>query len=255
MHIYPGIEELGSVYYPTLAINASVNQFADVLPDLAGRPADLPWSALRKQGRQAYLAWTKPVFSPGRVNLSAVICSLNDVLPNNAIIANGAGNYTAWVHRFYRYRTLGSQLAPTAGSMGYGLPAAVAAKLVQPHRPAIVFAGDGCFMMTGQELATAVQYQLSVVIVVVNNGMFGTIRMHQERRFPGRVIGTDLVNPDFCALAQAYGAHAERVEETAAFLPALRRALDMSGPALIELIVDPEAITPTRTLSDLKAGG
>ena len=255
VHIYPGMEELGSVYYPTLAINASVNQFANVLPDLGGRPADPPWSALRKQGRQAYLDWTKPVFSPGRVNLSEVICSLNDFLPDDAIIANGAGNYTAWVHRFYRYRTLGSQLAPTAGSMGYGLPAAVAAKLVQPHRPAIVFAGDGCFMMTGQELATAVQYQLSVVIVIVNNGMFGTIRMHQERRFPGRVIGTELVNPDFCALAQAYGAHAERVEETAAFLPTLRRALDISGPALIELIVDPEAITPARTLSDLTAGG
>jgi acetolactate synthase-1/2/3 large subunit len=141
VHIYPGMEELGSVYYPTLAINASVNQFANILPNLGGRRADPPWSALRRQGRQAYLDWTKPVFSPGRVNLSEVICSLNEFLPDDAIIANGAGNYTAWVHRFYRYRTLGSQLAPTAGSMGYGLPAAVTAKLVQPHRRIRLLAG------------------------------------------------------------------------------------------------------------------
>jgi acetolactate synthase-1/2/3 large subunit len=138
--------------------------------------------------------------------------------------------------------------------MGYGLPAAVTAKLLYPQRTVVVFAGDGCFLMTGQELATAVQYRLAIVIIVVNNNMFGTIRMHQERRFPGRVIGTELVNPDFCALARAYGAHAERVQQTGEFLPALGRALAEPLPALIEIAHDPDSISPTRTLAGLQAG-
>ena len=161
--------------------------------------------------------------------------------------------YTAWIHRFHRYRELGGQLAPTAGSMGYGLPAAVAAKLVAPERPAVAFAGDGCFLMTAQELATAARHDLALVVVVVNNGMLGTIRMHQELRYPGRVIGTDLTNPDFCALARAFGAHAEKVERTQDFAPALARALEAGGPALIELVVDAEAISSTRTLSKIQA--
>jgi len=205
--------------------------------------------------RQGYLDWTTPLPGSAAVNLSEVVCMLREALPADAIIANGAGNYTAWVHRFHRYRALGSQLAPTAGSMGYGLPAAVTAKLLYPQRTVVVFAGDGCFLMTGQELATAVQYRLAIVIIVVNNNMFGTIRMHQERRFPGRVIGTELVNPDFCALARAYGAHAERVQQTGEFLPALGRALAEPLPALIEIAHDPDSISPTRTLAGLQADG
>jgi len=251
VHVYPGMEELGSVYYPALAMNASTDQFAAALGAFSPAPVERPWSKSTRDLRQGYLDWTQPL--PGRadVNLSEVVCTLRDALPADAIIANGAGNYTAWVHRFHRYRELGSQLAPTAGSMGYGLPAAVTAKLLYPERPVVVFAGDGCFLMTGQELATAVQYRLAIVIIVVNNNMLGTIRMHQEQRFPGRVIGTELVNPDFCALARAYGAHAERVEKTEEFLPALNRALAEPLPALIELTHDPDTISPTRSLAGM----
>ena len=173
-------------------------------------------------------------------------------LPADAIITNGAGNYTAWVHRFYRYRTFRSQLAPTSGSMGYGLPAAVAAKALHPERTVVCFAGDGCFLMTGQELATAAQYRLNVIVLVVNNNMYGTIRMHQEREFPGRVIGTELRNPDFVALAKAYGAHGERVERTTDFPAAFERAVSAGIPALVELRIDPEAITPRTTLSAIR---
>jgi len=251
VHVYPGMEELGSVYYPALAMNASTDQFAAALGAFSPAPVERPWSKSTRDLRQGYLDWTQPL--PGRadVNLSEVVCTLRDALPADAIIANGAGNYTAWVHRFHRYRELGSQLAPTAGSMGYGLPAAVTAKLLYPKRTVVVFAGDGCFLMTGQELATAVQYRLAIVIIVVNNNMLGTIRMHQEQRFPGRVIGTELVNPDFCALARAYGAHAERVEKTEEFLPALNRALAEPLPALIELTHDPDTISPTRSLAGM----
>ena len=251
VHVYPGMEELGSVYYPALAMNASTDQFAAALGAIGPAPAERPWSESTRFLRQGYLDWTQPLPGPADVNLSEVVCTLRDALPADAIIANGAGNYTAWVHRFYSYRALGSQLAPTAGSMGYGLPAAVTAKLLYPERPVVVFAGDGCFLMTGQELATAVQYRLAIVIIVVNNNMLGTIRMHQEQRFPGRVIGTELVNPDFCALARAYGAHAERVEKTEEFLPALNRALAEPLPALIELTHDPDTISPTRSLAGM----
>ena len=254
VHVYPGMEELGSVYYPALAVNASTGQFAGALSAVGPAPADRPWSESSRILRQGYLDWTTPLPGSAAVNLSEVVCMLREALPADAIIANGAGNYTAWVHRFHRYRALGSQLAPTAGSMGYGLPAAVTAKLLYPQRTVVVFAGDGCFLMTGQELATAVQYRLAIVIIVVNNNMFGTIRMHQERRFPGRVIGTELVNPDFCALARAYGAHAERVQQTGEFLPALGRALAEPLPALIEIAHDPDSISPTRTLAGLQAG-
>ncbi|MEE9158479.1 MAG: thiamine pyrophosphate-dependent enzyme, partial [Gammaproteobacteria bacterium] len=164
------------------------------------------------------------------------------------------GNYTAWVHRFFQYRTFGSQLAPTAGSMGYGTPAAIAAKSLYPDRPVVCFAGDGCFLMTGQELATAVQYELNIIIVVVNNGMYGTIRAYQEREYPGRVIATDLRNPDFVALAKAYGAYGERIDRTKDFPAAFNRALGANKPALLELMVDPEAITPHSTLAAIRGG-
>ena len=186
VHITPGAEELGSVYYADLAINAGPNRFAEALADLGAPPRDPAWARLRRQAREDYLGWIEPTPVPGAVNLGEIVASLREVLPAQAIVSNGAGNYTAWIHRFHRYRELGGQLAPTAGSMGYGLPAAVAAKLVQPERPAVAFAGDGCFLMTAQELATAVRHDLALVVVVVNNGMLGTIRMHQELRYPGR---------------------------------------------------------------------
>jgi acetolactate synthase-1/2/3 large subunit len=177
---------------------------------------------------------------------------LRENLPADAILSNGAGNYTVWVNRFYRYRRLHTELAPTAGSMGYGIPAAVAAKRLHPDRLVIAFAGDGCFMMTGQELATAVQYGANIIIIVINNSMYGTIRMHQERRHPGRISGTTLRNPDFAALAQAYGAFGETVRRSEDFAPAFERALAAGCPALLELQIDPEVITPHQTLSEIR---
>ena len=167
-------------------------------------------------------------------------------------MSNGAGNYTTWVHRFHRYRGFRTQLAPASGAMGYGFPAAIGAKARDPKRTVIAFAGDGCFLMTGQELATAVQYELNVIVIVVNNGMYGTIRMHQEREYPGRVHGTSLVNPDFAAYARSFGALGEIVESTDQFAPALQRALSAGKPSLIEIRIDPEAITPNATLSAIR---
>ncbi len=172
----------------------------------------------------------------------------------DAIVCNGAGNFAGWLHRFYRHRTYRTQLAPTSGAMGYGLPAAVAAKLVHPEREVVCFAGDGDFLMTGQELATAVQYGARIVVVVVDNGSYGTIRAHQERRYPGRVIGTDLSNPDFVAYARAFGCWSVRVERTEHFPAALMEACKAEGPALIHLVADLEDIAPGRTLSGLRAG-
>jgi len=177
---------------------------------------------------------------------------MRDVLPEDAIVTNGAGNFAAFLHRFFRYRGFGTQLAPTSGSMGYGVPAGIAAKRLHPGRDVVTLAGDGDFMMTSQELTTAAHHGINVVIVIVNNGMYGTIRMHQERHFPGRVIATDLANPDFQLLAQAYGAHGELVERTEDFPAAFERARASGKPAIIELKVDPEAITPTATLSGLR---
>jgi acetolactate synthase-1/2/3 large subunit len=186
--------------------------------------------------------------------MGQVIQQLRARLPDDAIITNGAGNYATWIHRFFRFRGHGTQLAPTSGSMGYGMPAAVAAKLRFPDRPVICMAGDGCFQMTGQELGSAAQYGANVVVLVVDNGMYGTIRMHQERRFPRRTVATDIVNPDFAALARAYGAYGATVSTTEDFGPALNAALSANAPALLHLKLDPEAITPTATLSQLSGG-
>ena len=179
--------------------------------------------------------------------------TLRAELPDDAIICNGAGNYTVWVHRFFRYRRWGTQLAPQSGAMGYGIPAALAAQLLHPERTVVAFAGDGCFQMCGQELATMIQERLPIIVIVANNRMLATIRMHQERRFPGRVIGTDLVNPDFAELGRAFGLHAERVERRDEFPAALARARATAGPALIELLTDPQALTPTASLSETRA--
>ena len=177
---------------------------------------------------------------------------LDEHLPEDAILTNGAGNYTVWLHRFFRYRRFRTQLAPTSGAMGYGVPAAIAAKAACPERMVISWNGDGCYMMNGQELATAVQYNLPVIFVVVNNGMYGTIRMHQEREYPGRTVATDLVNPDFAALARAYGALGETVETTAEFVPAFERVKASGKPGLIEIRLDPEALTPRASLSQIR---
>ncbi len=184
--------------------------------------------------------------------MGEVMAQVNASLPPEAIVTNGAGNYSVWPNRFYQYRDYPSQLAPTSGSMGYGVPAAIAAKLVHPERPVVAFAGDGCFLMNGQELATAVSLQLDIVVLVINNGMYGTIRMHQERDFPGRVLGTDLANPDFAALARAYGAAGETVTRTADFAPAFERALAAKGPTVLDLHIDPEAITPTASITQIR---
>jgi acetolactate synthase-1/2/3 large subunit len=189
---------------------------------------------------------------PGTLDLGACIAHMRERVPD-AIVTNGAGNFSAWAHRFWRWHEYPTQLAPTSGAMGYGVPAAVAAKLVRPDKTVICFAGDGDFLMSGQELATAMQYDLPFVILLVNNGMYGTIRMHQERHYPGRVVGTELANPDFAAYARAFGAHGATVTETSQFPDAFDRALDAGKPALLELQIDPEAINPRTTLSKIRA--
>jgi len=190
---------------------------------------------------------------PGTLQMTEVMDVLRERLGTDAILTNGAGNFSVWAHRFYEFHRHPSQLAPRSGSMGYGVPAAVAAKATHPDRPVVCIAGDGDFLMTGQELATAVQEELPVVVLVVNNAMYGTIRMHQERHYPGRVVGTDLRNPDFVALARAYGAHGALVERSDEFPAALDEALACGSPAVIELRVDPQAITPRQTLDEIRA--
>ncbi|MBN9550856.1 MAG: thiamine pyrophosphate-binding protein [Alphaproteobacteria bacterium] len=252
VHVHADAGELGRVYRPTIAINASPAAFVEAF---AGRKpaAKAAWAAEVEKAHAAYLEWsTPPQTGPGPVQMGPIIEHLGKVLPEDAILTNGAGNYATWVHRFYRNRRFGTQAAPTSGSMGYGTPAAVAAKSLFPDRTVIAFAGDGCFMMNGQEFATAVQYGLPIIVIVVNNGIYGTIRMHQEREYPNRVVATELKNPDFAALARAYGGHGETVEKTADFAPAFERARASGRPAIIEIRLDPEAITPTRTLTQIR---
>jgi acetolactate synthase-1/2/3 large subunit len=251
VHAHPSAAEIGRVYRADLPIVTGGEAFAKVLSRLKP-PAKTRWSRLRRDLRASYERLLKPIPSAGRVRLEEVISTLSRQLPDDAIVTNGAGNYAGFLHRYYQYKGWPTQLAPTSGSMGYGLPAAIAAKLMYPERPVIALAGDGCLLMTGQELATAVQYGLPIVIIVANNAMYGTIRMHQEQRYPGRVVATTLVNPDFVALARSFGAAAARVESTDAFAPALQRALAAKGPTLIELRIDPEAISPRRTLSQIR---
>jgi acetolactate synthase-1/2/3 large subunit len=251
VHVHPGAEELSRVYQPALPILSGVEQFAAAVRELRVEPR---WAEWRAEARADYEAWRRHGAMPGPVDYGDVVAHLRERLPADTIVCNGAGNFSVWVHRFWRYHVYPSQLAPTSGAMGYGVPAAVAAKAVAPERRVLCFAGDGDFLMSGQELATAVQYELPLLLVVVNNGMYGTIRMHQERQYPGRVVGTDLRNPDFAAYARAFGAHGEVVERTEDFADALERALASGLPALLELRVDPEAITPRATLSEIRAG-
>jgi acetolactate synthase I/II/III large subunit len=255
VHVHAGAEELGRVYQGELLVNSGMPQFAAALKNL--RLDGAAWKSWREQARADYVEWTRPAPIPGKVQYAEIVAWMREHLPTDAIIANGAGNFAGWISRFYRYPGLRTQVAPTNGSMGYGVPAGIAAKVARPDRLVVSVNGDGDFLMNGQELATAVQYELPVIFIVVNNGMYGTIRMHQEREYPARVYATALQNPDFVALARAYGAHGERVEETGAFAPAFERAVKAAGsarrPALIELRIDPQAITTSTTLDAIRA--
>jgi acetolactate synthase I/II/III large subunit len=259
VHVFPGVEELGRVYRPQLAINAAPTAFAAALEGLQP-PNEIRWRDQTPIAHADFLAWTdKPTTVPGAVNLGEIVAALRDKLPADAVICNGAGNFSVWVHRYHRYRRYGTQLAPISGSMGYGVPAAIGMKRLAPERTVIAFAGDGDFLMTGQEFATAVQYELPVIIVVADNGMYGTIRMHQERHYPGRVVATSLKNPDFAAYARSFGGYGATVEKTADFMPAFEAAQKSGKPAIIHLKVDPEALTPamslTATREKAQAGG
>jgi acetolactate synthase-1/2/3 large subunit len=252
VHVYPDATELGRVYQPALAIEASPSAFGAALDALAP-PAALRWRAQREAARADYLERTAaPRTLPGSFQFGEVATWLRDRLPEDAILANGAGNFAVWVHRYIRLGRRGRQLAPTSGSMGYGVPAGIMAKRLHPERVVVAFAGDGDFLMNGQEFATAVQHEIPVVVVILDNGMYGTIRMHQERDYPGRVSATRLVNPDFADYARAFGGHGERVERTEDFAPAFERALESGRPAILHCLVDPEALTPERTLSEIR---
>ena len=251
IHVHSGAEELGRVYYPTLPINATMAAFAKQLRAL-GKIGSDKWASWTAELNKNYNDNLQHAPIPGNVQMGEIMQWMRANLPENTIMTTGAGNYTAWPHRFYQYKTFRTQLGATNGSMGYGVPAAIAAKLTDRDRTVIAFAGDGCFMMNGQELATAMQYDARVVFIVVNNGMYGTIRMHQERTYPGRVSGTALANPDFAALAQAYGLHGEVVENTDEFSPAFERSVASGKPALIEIRIDQEAITPKMSLSAMR---
>jgi acetolactate synthase I/II/III large subunit len=251
VHVHAGAEEIGRVYQPELGIVAAPAPFARAAAALT--PVENPpWKDAVAEARADYLAWSGRREIPGRVQMWDIVDYLGKQAPE-AIYCNGAGNFATWLHRFHRYAGWRSQLAPTSGAMGYGVPAAIAAKLVHPDRTVICFAGDGDFLMSGQELATAVQYDAPVIVVIVNNGIYGTIRMHQEKHYPGRVIGTDIGNPHFAAFARSFGAVGEIVEETAAFAPAFERCLASRKPAVIDVRIDPQAITPSTTLDKIRA--
>ncbi|MDI3470701.1 MAG: thiamine pyrophosphate-binding protein [Pseudolabrys sp.] len=252
VHVHPGSEELGRVYHPTLAINAAPTAFCSVAEGLQP-PNEIKWRAGTETAHTDYLAWTGTATKvPGAVNLGEIMTWLRDELGPDAIITNGAGNYSGWIHRFYRFRKFGAHIAPTSGSMGYGVPAAVGLKALYRNRSVICVAGDGDFLMTGQEFATAVQYDLPIIVIVADNGMYGTIRMHQEREYPGRITATALRNPDFVGYATAFGGYGAVVEKTADFPAAYAGALQSGKPSIIHLKVDPQAITPATTLDAIR---
>ncbi len=250
VHAHPDPRQVGFVYEPDLPIVSSLPELASALRGLP--PVEPRWREWTTAARVDYEDNLRHEPMEGPVDLGEIMAFLRDRLPQDAVQTCGAGNFTVWAHRFAEFRQFGTQVCPRSGSMGYGLAAAVAAKLVHPDRIALCFTGDGDFVMSSPEFATAVQYDLPIVVLLVNNGMFATIRMHQERLFPGRVIGTDLVNPDFPTLAEAYGGHGERVERTEDFEAAFERALASGKPSLLELAVDPERISPRITLSELQ---
>jgi acetolactate synthase I/II/III large subunit len=253
VHVLPEPSELGRVWRPHLAINAAPTRFAAALKALTP-PASARWRGATAAAHAEYLAWSdKPTPQPGGVNLAEIVIWLREHLPADAILTNGAGNFAAWVNRFYRVRRFGGHLGPNSGSMGYGVPAAVAMQRLDPARRVVAVSGDGDFLMNGQEFATAVQYGLPIVVLVFDNGSYGTIRMHQERDYPGRVIGTDLRNPDFAAYARAFGGFGATVERTADFAPAFEAAVASGQPAILHIKFDADGISPTQTLSGIRA--
>jgi acetolactate synthase-1/2/3 large subunit len=251
VHVHADPNEIGRNYHPALGIVATSPAFAAALEGVQP-PVAIPWGEATREARADYLAWSEQApATPGRVQLSEIMFALRRRVPD-AIFTTGAGNFAIWVGRFLRFRRIEQQVGPTSGSMGFGLPAAIAAKQLFPERTVVCFAGDGDFLMNGQEFATAVQYRLAVVVLVVDNGLYGTIRMHQEREYPGRVVATGLRNPDFAAYARAFGGHGETIEATEEFEPAFARALASGLSAILHVKVDPEAITPSTTLAAIR---
>ena len=253
LHVHPDPDLPGIPYRPDLAIASDAPGVIARLAAMNWPPA--PWADWTAEARADYEAWQKPKETPGAVKMEAVVSWLCDHLPAEAIVTNGAGNYAGFVSRYWRFRRSGTMVAPTSGSMGYGFPAAIAAKLEHPGRPVVCFAGDGCFQMTLNEMSTARQHGAAVIVVVANNGQYGTIRAHQERNYPARVSGTALANPDYAALARAYGGHGETVTETGDFADAFGRATASGKLAVIELRLDPEALSTGQTLSEARAAG
>ena len=254
VHVNADADEFGKLYRATQSIHATPQAFAEAVAAL--KPVSAPaWAAETAAVHADFLRWSDPapIRIPGPLQMGDVMSHLREVLPADTIFCNGAGNFATWVHRFWPFTTFASQLAPTSGSMGYGLPAGVGGKRLWPQREVVVFAGDGDFMMHGQEFATAVQYGLPILVVLIDNAMYGTIRMHQEKHYPGRVSATQLKNPDFRAYAEAFGGHGERVTSTAEFGPALARARASGKPAILHCLLDPEAITPGSTLQSIRA--
>ena len=253
VHVHPSADELGHVYQPDLAIVASIAPFLHLLRNCE-RPDKIVWQQWRSDARAAYEAFIRPVAAPGPINPSEIYAWLNETLPADAILTNGAGNFASWLHRFYLYRSFPSLLGPTSGAMGYGLPAAVAAKLICPERLVVCAAGDGDVLMNAQELATAVQYDAAIIVLVFDNGTYGTIRMHQERSYPGRVVGTELRNPDFALLARSYGAQGFSVTSLEDFKHAFAEARASARPSLLHIKMDQNAISPTTTITRLRRG-
>jgi acetolactate synthase-1/2/3 large subunit len=251
VHVYPQAEEMGRVYAPDLAIHASPRPFASALRELRA-PPKISWHEQTKTAHDDYLSFSSAATPSADVDLAEIMIWLRDNCGEEAIICNGAGNYASWIHRYFRFRRFGTHIAPTSATMGYGLPAAVAMQRLYPDRTIISVNGDGDFLMNGQEFATAVQYALPIIVIVCDNGSYGTIRMHQERNFPGRVIATDLQNPDFAAYARAFGGFGVTVERTENFPDAFEAARRSGQPAIIHLKIDPDRITPTATLTDIR---
>ena len=249
IHIHPGAQELGSVYRPDFALNCSPTFFVKALAQYPFRMQTEPEHY--QSAREDQILFTKPLPIVGEIQLAQIFSDLSTWIPKDAIITNGAGNFATWVHRFYRYGGFRTQLAPVNGSMGYGLPAAIAAKMTYPNRCVICVAGDGDFMMNSQELATAMRYGIKIIVLILNNGMFGTIRMHQEREYKSRISGTNLTNPNFVQLAASYHMLGFQIKKTEQFQAAFQEALASSQGSIIELVTDPEAITPTKRLSEL----
>lgn len=251
VHIHASAEELNRVYQADLAINATMNAAARSLEVLTA-PPELPWAAWTEAAHADFEANLVPQKLPGEIDMPAIVATIKKLLPADAVLTNGAGNFASWIHRFFKHHGLAkghkTQLAPTVGAMGYGVPAGIAANIVS-GRTAFTIAGDGDFLMNGQELATASQCGAKSIIVLLNNGMFGTIRMHQEREYPNHVHGTELANPDFVGLAKAYGYAGERITRTAQFEPAFQAALERKQGTVIEVMLDPEVISTRGTLS------